>query len=430
MSAIRAASVTGTIDSRFRRRDRALGTALSSRYRFDRRVTGSTDGVYRWVVVAAAAASMVFSWGTTYSFGVLIEPLAATYGHDTFTLSTVFSFELLAFYAVAGLVGVTIAGRNVRVVLAGLAVGMAGVSTGPAIASSYLGLAVVFAIQGLILGTTYVLLAAVVPQWFDDRRGLAVGVLVAGNGIGLQVLPPIWAWTIASLGFPDAFRLLTLAAAVTFGISALVVRSPPARDRDATGSGIGLLEVAHRLVLAPRFWWAFLGTGLLFAWYYMFSTYAVTLFSARGASRATASILFGAVGGVSIVSRVAGGVAGDRVGYRRTLLWSLLIVSLGFWLLIPGDWIAAYAAIACFGIGMGAIGTLNIPVLIDAFPDVDETAVLGAFNVSYGIFAFIAPPTSVWLIETTGGFDAVLALSGALALLAAFSFHRGTVRRG
>ncbi len=384
--------------------------------------------MYRWVIVVAAAASMVFSWGTTYSFGVLLGPLAETYGHDPFALSTVFSFELLAFYAVAGLVGVAVAGRSVRVVMGGVATAMAALSLGPAVASSYLGLAAIFALQGLVLGTVYVVLAAVIPQWFDDRRGLAVGVLVAGNGVGLQTLPPVWAWAIDALGFPGAFRLLTLAAALTFAVTALVVRSPDGPDGDSGRREFGLLDVLEHLVVVPRFWWAFVGTGLLFAWYYMFSTYAVTMFADRGASRAVASILFGAVGGVSIVSRIAGGVAGDRVGHRRTLLASLVIVSLGFLLLIAGGWTAAYVAIACFGFGLGAIGTLNIPVLIDAFPELDEAAVLGAFNVSYGVFAFVAPPTAVWLIESTGGYAGALMVSGGLALLGTVTFHRGTAR--
>ncbi|KUL85356.1 hypothetical protein ZTR_07003 [Talaromyces verruculosus] len=65
--------------------------------------------------------------------------------------------------------------------------------------------------QGLLMGVgtsmTFVTTTSVAPTWFDEHRGLAMGIIVAGTGIGGMIWPPILRAIIYSLGFRDAMRI-------------------------------------------------------------------------------------------------------------------------------------------------------------------------------------------------------------------------------
>ena len=76
--------------------------------------------------------------------------------------------------------------------------------------------------------------AAVVAQWFDRQRGLALGIATAGVGLGVVVLPPFLALLINDFGWRNAYFGLGLAVLLLAWLPvALFVREPPALSRVA-----------------------------------------------------------------------------------------------------------------------------------------------------------------------------------------------------
>ncbi|PCG90954.1 Major facilitator superfamily domain, general substrate transporter [Penicillium occitanis (nom. inval.)] len=73
--------------------------------------------------------------------------------------------------------------------------------------------------QGMFMGVgtsmTVVTTTSVAPTWFDERRGLAMGIIVAGTGVGGMIWPPILRATINSLRFKDAMRM---SGCITFAL--------------------------------------------------------------------------------------------------------------------------------------------------------------------------------------------------------------------
>ena len=60
---------------------------------------------------------------------------------------------------------------------------------------------------GLAFGLLHLPSVVIVGMWFDRKRGLATGIVVAGTGVGLFVLPPIcqamidaWGWQCSMYG--------------------------------------------------------------------------------------------------------------------------------------------------------------------------------------------------------------------------------------
>lgn len=369
-----------------------------------------------WLVVAAGTLGMVFTFGNPYSYGVILGPLADLTGLSRVTLSGVFSVELFLFYAGAGVLGVYATRLSARLVLVACGVLAAAVAPALYLTASLAGLVLVFGLLGVATGTAFVVLASVVPRWFEARRGTAAGVLFAGAGLSLQVVPPAWQVAIDRLGVRGGFLAVALASGAAFLVAGAVVRRPPWVDRGADASSDALAWLAG-LVGNRRFQLLFVGVGLAFAWYYVLAAFAIDLFEARGVSRTAASVAFGLVGGVSAVSRLGSGAIADRVGHVRTLLVSLGFAALGSALLFVPGIHALGLAVLSYGIGLGGIATLYIPVLLSIYGPEMDTAIVGTFNVAFGVFALLAPPVATVVVAETGAFRPGIALAGATTLV-------------
>ena len=145
----------------------------------------------RWLVAAAAAVVML-TIGTIYSWAIFTQPLLVAY-HWNLTVTTwayaIANFSLAALGAVIGgfwqdragprtvaMTGVTLWG--VGNVLAGLGTSAFGA---PWLYVSY-GI-----IGGIGAGMAYITPLSMVTKWFPDRKGLAGGLVAGAFGLGALV---------------------------------------------------------------------------------------------------------------------------------------------------------------------------------------------------------------------------------------------------
>lgn len=353
---------------------------------------------------------MVFTFGTPLSYGIFREPFSDAFGVSPVTLSGVFSIMLFTFFIGSGLVGVFGARFRARTVLLSCSVATGLLAPSLYLTGSVVGLAVVFAILGLALGTVYVLVASVVPRWFEARRGAATGLIFVGNGLGLFVLPPIWQLALAEVGVRRGFLLIMSVTTVAFLLAGLVCRRPRWASRSTASPG-ELLEWLGRLGDTRTFQLLFVGIALSFAWYQLLAAYAVDLFVARGLSGTGASAAFGLIGGFSIISRIGGGYLADVMGSRRAFLASIGCAAVGIALLFVPAVPALPVAIFLIGLGLGGSATLYIPLLMGIYPPEKTTAIVGVFNVSIGITALAMPPLGTASVTYTGGFVTAIFLT-------------------
>lgn len=380
----------------------------------------------RSLILVVSFCAMVFAWGTPFSFGVLIDPLTAEFGYSDIQVSGINSTLLLSFYAFAAVLGILTARVSVRLVLFASAAVVLGAGVLFQFVASYYALVFVFLGLGTMLGTPYVVLAAVVPQWFEDREATSLGILMAGNGLGIQIMPPIWSWAIDALDLGTAFLAINLSTAVVFAIAGVVVSRPRnAADRDATAFA-DVLGWARRLLGRRKFWLAFVGTGFLFGWYYVLAAQAIPMFVERGFGKTEAAFLFGLIGGVSVVSRVLSGLVAEYVGPRVTIQATAYAVGGAFVVLLLDGVAPVVLAVAVFGLGFGTAGALYLPALSSGF-DVREPAVfVGLFNFSFAIFAFVAPLASTVVLNATGSYSLLLAGTGLLTVFGTTLFWIGS----
>jgi MFS transporter, OFA family, oxalate/formate antiporter len=374
------------------------------------------DSRRSWLVAVVGAVAMVFTFGTPLSYGIFRAPFSDAFDISPIALSGVFAVMLCTFFIGSGLVGIFGTRLRARAMLLTCSAATAGVAPALYLTESVVGLTAVFAVVGLALGTAFVLVASIVPRWFEARRGAATGLIFVGNGLGLAVLPPIWQWAFASLGVRRGFLIIMTVTAASFALAGLVCRRPQWAERSSATSE-ELLAWLSRLGGTRTFQLLFLGMALSFAWYQLLAAYAVDLFAARGLTEAGASAAFGLIGGVYLA---------DVIGSRRAFLGSLLCAGAGIALLVVPAEPTLPVSIFLIGLGLGGSATLYIPLLMTVYSPEKDTAIVGVFNIAIGITALAMPPLGTASITYTGSFVIALSLTFGAIVVGLWAVAVGT----
>ncbi|MBS0417902.1 MAG: MFS transporter [Proteobacteria bacterium] len=158
----------------------------------------------------------------------------------------------------------------------------------------------------------------VISAWFDQRRGLIIGICMAGFGAGYILVPMLVHATITTLGWRSAYAVLgALVIAVPLPVIALLLRDAPPGEASATGSsdnrvgapGIGLMSA-----MGTREFWLLATTFVLMSFSLSgVQSQLVSLLQDRGMRPATAALMLSVVGVGSLPGRLLVGFTIDRV---------------------------------------------------------------------------------------------------------------------
>ncbi|HET7341706.1 MAG TPA: MFS transporter, partial [Methylomirabilota bacterium] len=197
----------------------------------------------RWLIVLALFV-VTFGISTPLAaYGVFLPVLAETFSWSRGAVATALSINLLL-GGVAGFAVGALADRHGPRVMLALTVGLAGaafalVATVNALWQLYLFVGV---LGGLGMSSFYLLAAATVTHWFEERRGLALALVLVGFNLGYIAAGPLAAALIARLGWRAAYAVLGGGCGAITLLAALTVRLPrpeeaPHRARVVRASG-------------------------------------------------------------------------------------------------------------------------------------------------------------------------------------------------
>jgi MFS family permease len=384
----------------------------------------ATDSRTGWRIVVVSFFTLFFTWGTVFTFSVYANALGTTFGLSAIQTSTIYSIQLFVFFIAGGLVAIFVSRLRLRFVM-GVVAGVAALGVGLVqFADSFLSLAVALSFVGASAGTTFVIIISLIPQWFDEYQGRAMGIAIVGNGLGVQVLPYVWLRLLRMGGVRFAYLVIGGSFVTALLAAVLVFRRPYRESDDAASRGVTWPWV-RQLTRDPRFRFAIVGVPLVWAWYHVLSAHLVDILITTGIERTAAASAFGFMGGVSIVSRLASGVVADSVGIRRTLVASILITVTSL-LIAPLGPTFAFASIVGFGVGLGGVATLYSPALVRAFGPENATAVNGVFQLSLGVSGLLSPVAMSSLVATTGTYRLPLVLLAGVTTVGIALFWYGT----
>lgn len=337
-------------------------------------------GVFRgWWIVAAVALTLSVSVTTVVinSFSVFLRPLAETFGWTRGQISTALALTSMGTALGAPIMGMIADRWGARgPILASIAAVSLCLMSLFGLTSDIRHLYAVYALTGLLcLGSTPLLFSRIIANWFDRRRGLALGLATTGIGIGSLFVPVLAQNLIANYGWRWAYLLLGGAIAlVGLPVTALVIRESP---RDVGLEPDGRLSAARS---APPAGWSFqdaLRTRLFWQMLLVFFTVSAclngclsqmaALLGDRGESAANAALAISLFGGASLVGRVATGWLVDRfpAPWVAGSFFALSGIALAaLWQGAAGP--AAYLAAFGLGLGMGAEADV-MPFLVSRY---------------------------------------------------------------
>lgn len=345
---------------------------------------------YGYVVVVAAFFIMVIYAGALYSFGVFFKPLAAEFGWTRAVIAGAYSTCLFLtglLYMVTGRLNDRF-GPRVVITICSLISG-----TGYLLMSRIDAVWQLYLIYGVIvavgLGGGFVPMVSTVARWFVKRRGLMMGIVLSGVGIGTVVMPPLVTHLIATYGWRTTYIIIGVITLVVLVVAAQFLKRDPGqvgqlaygenelveKELDLQSSGFSLQKAMH----TRQFW--ILG-AILFCfglWQQTIMVHIVPHAIDIGISAVSAANILSVTGGISIASRVIMGSVADRTGSKRAIIIIFILMAAAlFWLPVAKELWMLYLFAVVFGFSYGGESSVRPLMVADLFG-------LKAYGVIHGV---------------------------------------------
>lgn len=386
---------------------------------------------YGWVITFVGAVILATQALTLQIFGIFLIPLTEQFGWERGVLSGAYSMSFL----LSGVLGIFTGrlsdtyGPRILLTVSGLIMGIA------LILMSYVdSLWQVYFVWGLLLGVgrgcCVVPLVSTVPRWFEEKRGMAIGIAVAGIGLGGIIWPPLAQWLISSYGWPRAFFILGL---ITFALitplAQLIKQSPERAGVKAYGETAAVIEEqsvaltsdipVNQVIRASRFW----VLGLL-QFCFIFSVQVLTVHIAPyaqdiGFSKVVAASFLSVIAGSSAFGRLAIGFISDRIGSRLALSSCLIMAILALiWLqFVQEAWMFYLFAVA-FGLAWGGMVPLTTVVTAELFGLKYLGALIGSMLLIGSVGGSLGAPLAGTIFDITEGYGLAFSICIILCAIA------------
>jgi len=278
-------------------------------------------------------------------------------------------------------------------------------------------------------------LLSAVFQYFNKRKGLAVGITLSGTGVGTFLFPPLARYVMSVADWRAAFLVIGTLSTVMIVTAALFIRAPKPGEGDEgklgttpKGQGIdakGILgfpdhDWTMSEVLRHRVFILFVVMGLCCCISHSLPLAHIVAYATdRGIDEMVAAQVLGLLGISAAAGRLLWGATSDRIGARKTVMCCIALQTvMMFWVAFAeGVWLFRLFAIS-FGLAYGGVLPLYAVVTRELFG-------LRRFGVIYGMHSFA---TSLgmgaggivggFLFDYTGSYFMPFMTSTALGIIA------------
>ena len=295
---------------------------------------------YGWIIVVVTFVTMAIGVNARTSFSLFFPPIVDEFGWERGVTAGAFSFGFLVSGAVSPLIGRMMDRFGPRGVMElGVALMAGGLLLAPLTTQPwhlYLTIGVMVGSGSVCLG--YSGQSLFLPNWFNRRRGLAMGLAFAGVGIGSVTLLPWAQHMIEQTGWRTACTAIGIVVLVVLAPINLLLRKRPEDiglrpDGDAAPSAsakpisyivdhdwAGIDWTLGRAVRTARFWWLALGYFCgLYIWYAV-QVHQTKYLLDIGFNPGVAAFALGLVSLLGIPGQILLGHLSDRLG--REAIWA------------------------------------------------------------------------------------------------------------
>lgn len=393
-------------------------------------MSGYREFKFGWPVVLSSALGIALGMSPLpfYTIGVFAGPLMQEFGWQISQVMSALAVFTLVAMAASPVVGYLTDRLGVRrVVLTSITLfsfAFMAFALNNGSVTLYLTLWGILALAGA--GTLPITFTRAVSNWFNEKRGLALGVALIGTGISGAMVKIYAGWMIAEFGWRAAYiGVGALPLLIALPIALLLFRDvddPKAAKRVKAmkdhQAASGMDGTVYGLTLAQalrdwRFW--------LLAAVFVPLSFAIggpipnmeTLLDTKGFDRADAIFLASLIGYSVFVGRLVGGYLLDHIWAPLLACVLLMMPAISMWLFMQPDpsYLQAVFAVVLLGVAAGIEYDLIAYLVSRYFGIRNYGAIYGILYAFFALGAGFGPAVYGRFLDQTGSYDQVLLYS-------------------
>lgn len=388
---------------------------------------------YGWVVIAVAFVTMGIGVNARTSFSLLYPPILDEFGWSRGDTAAIFSLGFIASTIATPFVGVLMGRYGPRIaiplgavlVAAGLILG----TVATALWHFFLTLGVL--VIGGSIFISYIGHSMFLANWFQRKRGLAVGIAFSGVGFGGIVMFLWIQHLITDVGWRvSCWAMAALLLVVIVPLNFFLQRQRPqemglepdgdvidAESDKATMQASTIVDhqwaatewTPRRAMATARFWWLAVAMGAgLFAWYTVQvhqSQYLLQL----GFVDDQIALALGVVVMSGVIGQIGLGHLSDRLGREWAWTFSLSGYAICYAILLlmksyPSAYLM-YAMAAAQGMLGYGLASMFGAMPADLFQGPKFAAILGIVSIAANLGAGVGPWVAGYIYDVTGSYD-------------------------
>jgi OFA family oxalate/formate antiporter-like MFS transporter len=406
------------------------------------RMSGLGTVKNRWLVVVGAVLIQL-CLGAIYAWSVFTPDLIAVGWSRTQAMAPFFTG--LAFFAImmvfAGRLLSTVGPRKLTM-LGGIVLGLGYAAAGTLNPTDFWHVTLLIGVVGGSgIGLAYVVPIAVGTAWFPDKKGLIMGLAVAGFGFGAMLwvkLAGAWGHLLETAGLGGTFLIYGVAFGTIVVLGSIWMQFPPEgwvpvgftppSASKAAGSG-GLELSSGQMLRTPQFYIIFLtfvcgaGAGLMSIG--LMKLFPIEALSSNGVDPAAASAIAGTAMAVFFslangLGRIVWGAFSDRIGRKKSLFIMMAtqgMVLIAFPLMAGTTWLL-YLGATLIGFNFGGNFSLFPSITADVFGNKHVGQNYPWVFLAYGVGG-IGGPLMGGRLGDLGNFPLAFTICGVSVLIAA-----------
>ena len=387
---------------------------------------------YAWVILAVLYVGGIASYGMRATFGAYISPWEQAFSVNR---TVVTSISMLSFVVVA-----------FAQPLLGKLNDYFGKSFVPSVSIFLLGVCLlltswatqiwqIFILYGVgfsigVTGSSNVISMAIIANWFEGKRGFALGLVASGMAVGQLILIPVNLFMIEQLGWRGTMTAMSIIIMVVVGpLYIFLLRSKPGdkgmkpygHSEAAGGSGnkddgmageksslpvLGVLKQRAFLLLAiPYFVCGFTDVGLV-------QTHLIPMSEGKGFSLPVIMTATSLIAAMNIAGTIVTGHLSDHFNRKRQLgvIYLIRAATFVFLIALQRPWLLLPFAVIYGAMEMATIAPTS-SLTIQLFDRYSIGAVIGLVSVSHQLGGAVGSWAPGILYDLTGSYNAVLVLS-------------------